>query len=67
MTADEFNEEHPVGTEVTAYPGVRGQEPALITRTRTRAWTLGHGAAVVAVDGHVGGIALTHVDVRRDC
>lgn len=35
----------------------------LDTVTRTPAWTLGHGAAVVSVEGYAGAIALTHVDV----
>jgi hypothetical protein len=35
----------------------------LETVTRTRAWTLGHGAPVVSVEGYGGGIALTHVDI----
>jgi hypothetical protein len=30
--------------------------------TRSVAWTLGHGAPVVLVEGETGGIALTHVD-----
>lgn len=33
----------------------------LDTVTRSRAWTLGHGSPVVAVDGYAGGICLTHV------
>ncbi|MFF8914202.1 hypothetical protein ACF08M_12960 [Streptomyces sp. NPDC015032] len=36
---------------------------ALTTVTRTPAWTLGHGAPVVSVEGYAGGIHLTHVDV----
>ncbi|GGT85429.1 hypothetical protein [Streptomyces coeruleorubidus] len=35
----------------------------LVTRTRTPAWTLGHAAPVVSVDGYAGGIILEHVDV----
>jgi len=62
LTAEEFNSRHPVGTRVVAYPGTRG-ESGITTHTRTPAWTLGHGAAVVAVEGVVGGIALTHIDV----
>lgn len=46
---------------VVAYPSTRDDAP-LITRTRSEAWTLGHGAAVVLVDGYSGGIALAHVD-----
>jgi hypothetical protein len=59
--ADRWNARYPVGTPVAAYPGARWDEP-LRTRTRTPAWTLGHGAAVVSVDDYAGGIALTHVD-----
>ncbi|MFE4334052.1 hypothetical protein ACFRQM_32960 [Streptomyces sp. NPDC056831] len=61
MTADEWNRRYPVGTPVLAYPGTRDNEP-LDTVTRTPAWTLGHGAAVVSVEGAGGGICLTHVD-----
>ena len=35
----------------------------LVTATHTPAWTLGHGAPVVSVEGHAGGICLTHIDV----
>lgn len=59
-TAQEWNNLYPIGTPVVAYPGTRDDEP-LTTRTRTAAWTLGHGAAVVSVEGYTGGIALTHV------
>ncbi|MFB6813064.1 hypothetical protein ACFCV8_00755 [Streptomyces sp. NPDC056347] len=65
MTADEWNARHPVGTPVLAYPGTRDAEP-LDTVTRTPAWTLGHGAAVVSVEGEAGGICLTHVDPIAD-
>lgn len=34
----------------------------LTTRTRSRAWTLGHGEPVVLVEGYSGGIILEHVD-----
>jgi hypothetical protein len=70
MTADEFNHLYPIGTPVLAYPGVRPEHPTfyadtdtLATRTRTPAWTLGHGTAVVSVDGYAGGIDLDHIDV----
>lgn len=62
MTADEFNSRYPVGTAVVAYPDSR-LDRALETVTRTPAWTLGHGAPVVSVEGYAGGISLTHVDV----
>lgn len=67
MTADDWNARYPIGTPVIAYPGARpehatGADTRLETVTRTAAWTLGHGAAVVAVEGYAGGIALTHID-----
>jgi hypothetical protein len=61
VDADRWNARYPVGTPVTAYPWTRGTEP-LHTVTRTPAWRLGHGDSVVSVDGHAGGICLTHVD-----
>jgi hypothetical protein len=61
IDADRWNARYPVGTPVAAYPWVRADEP-LRTRTRTPAWRLGHGDSVVSVDGHAGGIHLTHVD-----
>jgi hypothetical protein len=60
--AIEWNEKYPVGTPVVAYPGARG-ETGLTTRTRSRAWQLGHGSPVVAVEGRGGGILLTRIDV----
>ncbi|WP_436759374.1 hypothetical protein [Streptosporangium sp. V21-05] len=61
MTADDWNALHPIGTPVLAWPGTRDDEP-LTTRTRTPAWTLGHGAPVVSVEGVAGGIFLTHIE-----
>lgn len=71
LTAEQWNNRHPVGTPVIAYPGVRPEHPAysalnsrrLETVTRSRAWNLGHGEPVVMVDGYAGGISLEHVDV----
>lgn len=67
LTADEWNARYPVGTPVVAYPLARPEHPAydgtrLETRTRSRAWELGHGAPLVSVDGYGGGIYLLHVD-----
>lgn len=65
-TASEFNARYPIGTPVVAYPGFRPEDTPnpvkrLLTRTRSEAWNLGNGAPVVMVDGHAGGIALTHI------
>ncbi|MFJ9771167.1 hypothetical protein ACIRVF_07980 [Kitasatospora sp. NPDC101157] len=70
LTAEQWNDRYPIGTPVTAYPGVRPEHRAvelctvLTTRTRSRAWNLGHGEPVVAVEGYAGGISLEHVDLR---
>jgi hypothetical protein len=74
LTADQWKERYPIGTPVIAYPGFRPEHPAaktlgarrLETRTRSRAWTLGHGEPVVSVEGYAGGIALTHIDLRTE-
>lgn len=62
VAAQEFNNRVPVGTAVKAYPGTRDDAP-LLTRTRTSAWPLPSGTAVVSVRGYAGGIALDHIDV----
>lgn len=68
MTADEWNERHPVGTSVVAYPGFRPEvwpgARRLETSTRTKAHSGGLDRdAVVWVEGHGAYIALTHIDV----
>lgn len=69
MTADEWNARYLIGTPVVAYPLTRPEDgipsyfEQLVSRTRTPAWTLGHGEPVVSVVGYAGGICLTHVDV----
>lgn len=55
-------EDLPVGTSVLAWPSTRGGR-ALITKTRSKPWQLGHGDWVVSVIGHSGGIALTHIEI----
>lgn len=53
----------PVGTPVTFWPGeIKG--PGRKGRIRSEVWTVG-GQPVVKVDGYPGGIALTHIKVRR--
>ncbi|GAB3175103.1 hypothetical protein GCM10027059_48340 [Myceligenerans halotolerans] len=66
MNAEEFNRRYPVGTTVRFWPGLR-VGPGQVAATRTPAWTLPSGHAVVAVDGYPGGIALTHVTPEETC
>lgn len=58
--ADVFNQKAPVGTPVTYWPGER-KGPGRESRTRSKAWVMASGQAVVSVEGYPGGIALTHV------
>jgi hypothetical protein len=69
LTAEQWNNLYPVGTPIVAYPSVRPEHEQapwacerLETTTRSVAWNLSHGQPVVLVDGHAGGIILTHVD-----
>ena len=61
MTAEQFNEKYPVGTDVV-YQSVKGGE-GVKTKTRSMAWNLGHGEAVVAVIGVAGGVSVGHCTV----
>lgn len=57
---EHFNEHVPVGTPVLYWPGApEGQGRKSVTRSK--AWVLSSGAAVVMVEGYAGGIALGHV------
>lgn len=64
MTEEQFNKAVPIGTEVYYQP-VLGWEGHELTRTRSKAWTMGHGAVVVMVDGHAGGVSIGHVTLTE--
>lgn len=64
-TAESWNAEHPVGTPVRywpIYPPIDGIQP-VDTTTRSEAWSLGDGSAVVLIVGKSGGVGLSHVEV----
>jgi len=56
-----WNTFHPIGTPVRYWPGVRGGS-GKIGKTRSPAWVLPSGSAVVMVTGTSGGVALAHVE-----
>jgi hypothetical protein len=58
-----FNRDHPAGTPVTYWPGVR-EGDGRASRTRTPAWLV-CGKPCVSVEDYPGGIALTHIEVRE--
>lgn len=64
ITAQEFNEKYPTGTPVTYQPIKDGE--GISTSTRSEAWELGHGAAVVSVKGRSGGVSLEHITVIEE-
>ena len=65
MDANEFNHLHPIGTPVRFWPGLH-TGPGRMAATRSEAWTLPSGHAVVAVTDYPGGIALTHIQPETD-
>ncbi len=64
LTAEQWNEKHPVGTPVRYWP-VRptASVPPVETKTRSAAWNVGNNRPIVMVEGVAGGVHLTHVDV----
>jgi hypothetical protein len=64
MTAAEFNKRYPVGTLVRYFP-VMGSSEFTATATRTEAWDLSDGRAVVALVGLGGGKSLDCIVVDR--
>lgn len=60
-TADQWNAEHPQGTRVRyrSHPGAEPRD----TETISAAWMLGHGEAVVLLEGVSGGVALWALEV----
>jgi len=61
-TAADWNRRFPVGTPVRYFPA-RNRFDHLETQTRSDAWTLGGGDAVVLVEGRSGGVSLDHLIV----
>lgn len=62
MNAAQFNARYAVGTPVVYRPVLGGRE-AHATRTRSQAWSLGSGHAVVMVEGFIGGVSIEAVEV----
>lgn len=60
--ATAFNAAHPQSTPVNYWTGTKTETPRQST-IRGRAWALLSGEAIVCVEGHASGIALTHIEV----
>ena len=64
-TAESWNAAYPIGTAVRywpIYPPI-DSVPHVDTTTRSDAWALGDGSAVVLVEGRFGYVHLSHVEV----
>lgn len=56
----------PLGSAVTYWPGGNlGSGTGFESTTRSEVWRLPAGQLVVAVEGYAGGIAITHIIVRK--
>ena len=53
-----WNSQHPSGTPVIV---IQDDGSQVISKTRSIAWMLGHGEAVVSYEGQSGGYALSRV------
>lgn len=64
MTAEQWNARHPVGTPVLYWPFLPPvtDVPPVDSKTRSEAWALGGGHAVVLIEGKSGGVFLSHLD-----
>jgi hypothetical protein len=60
MSVDAFNDTYAVGTPCRYYP-IAGDGEHLKTKIRSEAWTLGHGAVVVKIQGRRGGVDINHL------
>lgn len=60
---DDWNRNHPIGTRVCYWRGVRDSGPGREGKTESMAELLGGHTAVVWISGVAGCIALSHVEV----
>lgn len=60
---ERFNREVPVGAKVIFWSLRKPWREPVRTRTRSKAWALGHGDGVVKVEGKCGGVAISHVEI----
>lgn len=60
--AAEFAKGFPVGTPCVYFPTKPfNRAEAVESKIRSEPWVLGHGAAVVAIEGKAGGVLLEHI------
>lgn len=62
MTAEQWNTQNPIGTTVE-YRAFKEGPVTMRTTTRSEAWKLPSGYAVVLLRGKAGGVSLDHLTV----
>lgn len=62
ISANEFNTLYEEGTLVRYYP-ISDEDNFEETKTRSIAWTLGHGEPVVKVEGRTGCVAISNIEI----
>lgn len=65
INIDKWNFEHPIGTQVRYWTGLRAGEGKR-SRTSTAAFTMPDGTPVAKVEGHAAVIALTHIEATAE-
>lgn len=63
FNAADFNDAVSVGTPVRYFPS-EDDASYVDTKTRSKAWELGSGHVVVAVEGRAGGVSIQHLQMR---
>lgn len=59
-----WNERVPPGSLVRYWP-VALEGTSQVSRTRSEAWSLGHGAPIVKIEGIVGGVSIDHLRLEE--
>lgn len=57
-----WNRLYPRGTPVKCYRSYGNEQTAFHSVTRSEAWVMGGHSAMVMIEGHGGGFALTHME-----
>lgn len=65
MSAEEFNQQYPIGTHVTYFPVTGRLSGESRTTTRSKAWTLESGQVLVLIEGKTGGVHIDNVVVVK--
>ncbi len=63
LSVDQFNETYPVGSDAIYTDDLGGEHE---TKIRSEAWVLGHGDAVVMIEGGSGGFCIDRIKAAKN-